>query len=245
MNARTIELQEYRNGDSLAPASPLGFRKDLAALAFFKPVVTTDGDGKAQVKFKLPDSVTRYRIMAIAAAGTDKFGSSESSLTTKLPLMIKPSAPRFLNFGDSCELSVIIQNQTDKPLKTEVALRSNNAEIREPGKLVEIPANDRVEVRFAVKAISNGQTTFQCIAKTDSLSDSTEFSLPIMVPASKESFATYGVIDKEAVVQKLAAPSNVIESIGGLSISTSSSAMQSLDDCFNYLRNYQYDCWIC
>jgi uncharacterized protein YfaS (alpha-2-macroglobulin family) len=63
-----------------------------------------------------------------------------------------------------------------------------------------------------------------------------------MVPASKESFATYGVIDKEAVVQKLAAPSNVIESIGGLSISTSSSAMQSLDDCFNYLRNYQYDC---
>jgi uncharacterized protein YfaS (alpha-2-macroglobulin family) len=242
MNARTIELQEYRNGDSLAQASPLGFRKDLAALAFFKPVVTTDGDGKAQVKFKLPDSVTRYRIMAIAAAGTDKFGSSESSLTTKLPLMIKPSAPRFLNFGDSCELSVIIQNQTDKPLKTEVALRSNNAEISEPGKQVEIPANDRVEVRFAVKAISNGQATFQCVAKTDSLSDSTEFSLPIMVPASKESFATYGVIDKEAVVQKLAAPSNVIESIGGLSISTSSSAMQSLDDCFNYLRNYQYDC---
>ncbi len=241
-NARTIELQEYRNGESLAQASTLGFRKDLAALAFFKPVVTTNGDGKAQVKFKLPDSVTRYRIMAIAAAGTDKFGSAESSLTTKLPLMIKPSAPRFLNFGDSCELPVIIQNQTDKPLKTEVALRSNNAEISEPGKQIEIPANDRVEVRFAVKAKSYGQATFQCVAKTESLSDSTEFSLPIMTPASKESFATYGVIDKEPVVQKLAAPSNVIESIGGLNISTSSSALQSLDDCFNYLRNYQYDC---
>lgn len=238
----TVELEEARGpGDSFAKPT-LGYRKDLAALAFFKPVVTTDGDGKAQVKFKLPDSVTRYRIMAIAAAGTDKFGSSESSLTTKLPLMIKPSAPRFLNFGDSCELPIIIQNQTDKPLKTEVALRSNNTEISEPGKLVIVPANDRIEVRFAVKAISNGQATFQCVAKADSLSDSTEFSLPILVPASKESVATYGVIDKGAVIQKLAAPSNVIESIGGLTISTSSSAMQSLGDSFNYLRNYQYDC---
>ncbi len=245
-NSRIIAGRIGESGgpeDSIAPSKPtLGFRKDLAALAFFKPVVTTDGDGKAQVKFKLPDSVTRYRIMAIAAAGTDKFGSSESSLTTKLPLMLKPSPPRFLNFGDSCELPVIIQNQTDKPLKTEVALRSNNAETSEPGKLVTVPANDRIEVRFAVKAISNGQATFQCVAKADTVSDSTEFSLPILVPASKESVATYGVIDKGAVVQKLAAPSNVIESIGGLTISTSSSAMQSLGDSFNYLRDYQYDC---
>jgi uncharacterized protein YfaS (alpha-2-macroglobulin family) len=245
-NSRMVSSDFYESdgkGDSRTELKPmLGFRKDLAALAFFKPVVTTDSDGKAQVKFKLPDSVTRYRIMAIAAAGTDKFGSSESSLTTKLPLMLKPSPPRFLSFGDSCELPVIIQNQTDKPLKTEIALRSNNAEITEPGKLVEVPANDRIEVRFAVKAISNGQATFQCVAKTDSLSDSTEFRLPILVPASKESVATYGVIDKGAIVQKLAAPSNVIESIGGLTISTSSSAMQSLSDSFDYLRNYQYDC---
>ncbi|MFA7337254.1 MAG: alpha-2-macroglobulin family protein [Candidatus Obscuribacterales bacterium] len=245
-NSRIIAGRIGESGgpeDSIAQAKPtLGFRKDLAALAFFKPVITTDSDGKAQVKFKLPDSVTRYRIMAIAAAGTDKFGSSESSLTTKLPLMLKPSPPRFLNFGDSCELPVIIQNQTDKPLKTEVALRSNNAEISEPGKSVTVPANDRIEVRFAVKAISNGQATFQCAAKADTVSDSTEFSLPILVPASKESVATYGVIDKGAIVQKLAAPSNVIESIGGLTISTSSSAMQSLGDSFNYLRNYQYDC---
>ncbi len=242
----TIEFEEAKTTKpffTLSDSQPvIGFRKDLAALAFFKPVVVTNSEGKAQVKFKLPDSVTRYRIMAIAAAGTDKFGSCESSLTTQMALMLKPSPPRFLNFGDNCELPVVVQNLTDKPLKTAIALRSNIAEIIEPGKLVDVPAHDRVEVRFAIKAISNGIATFQCIAKTDNISDTSEFSVPILTPASRESVATYGVIDNGAIMQKLAAPKNVIESIGGLSIETASSALQSLGASFDYLRNYQFNC---
>ena len=30
--------------------------------------------------------------------------------------MVRPSAPRFLNFGDRFELPVVLQNQTDEPL---------------------------------------------------------------------------------------------------------------------------------
>lgn len=267
----SIDERHYSTGraerhQSVSPAQTIKIRTNFSALALFEPSVLTNKDGKAQIKFKLPDNVTRYRVMAIAAADTDKFGSSESSITTKLPLMVKPSAPRFLNFGDACELPVVIQNQTDKNLKVDVALRGQNISIgnvRENfkslptdessmdkipksefalGKIVDVPANDRVEVRFNITTINAGTAHFQCTAVAGNLVDSSEFSIPIYVPASKETFATYGQVDDGAIKQKLNFPTNVFEQVGGFSVSTSSTAMQALTDAYFYLYNYQYGC---
>ena len=52
--------------------------------------------------------------MAVAVDNKgNKFGTGETNITARLPLMVRPSAPRFLNFGDTFELPVVIQNQTD------------------------------------------------------------------------------------------------------------------------------------
>ncbi len=221
-------------------------RQNFSTLALFSPAIETDANGKAQVKFKMPDSIARYRIMAIAAAGTNKFGATESSITAQLPLAIKPSPPRFLSFGDRCELPVLLQNLTDKPLRAEVAIRADNATVSDPGKTVTIPANDRVEVRFATTATGLGQAHFQCAAAAGSLSDAAQFSLPVLIPSSSETYVASGVIDGRAseagVVQKLTKPQNVFDKLGGLTFSTSSSAVQSLTGAYAYLRDYPYTC---
>jgi len=82
----------------------------------------------ASVKVKLPDNLTRYRVMAVAVAGEKQFGIGESAITSRLPIMARPSAPRFLNFGDRFELPVVVQNQTGQPLQIDVAVRAANAE---------------------------------------------------------------------------------------------------------------------
>src|SRR5262249_61042950 len=75
-------------------------RSDFNALATFAAALPTDANGRASVKVKLPGNLTRYRGMALAGCGDKQFGSGESSITARLPLMVRPSAPRFLNFGD-------------------------------------------------------------------------------------------------------------------------------------------------
>src|SRR3712207_9316174 len=77
------------------------------ALAVFAPSVTTDAQGRAEVKVKVPDNLTRYRVMAVSVAGGKQFGSGESSITARQPLMVPPSAPRFLNFGDQFQFPVV------------------------------------------------------------------------------------------------------------------------------------------
>ena len=93
----------------------------------FSPTVKTDSNGRAVVDIKLPDNLTRYRITAVSVDTGKRFGKSESTITAKQPLMVRPSAPRFMNFGDKIDLPVVVQNQTDKDMAVDVAVRATNA----------------------------------------------------------------------------------------------------------------------
>jgi len=230
-------------GGGGANQAPIAVRIDFSALALFSPEVATDGNGKARVAIKLPDNLTRYRIMAVAVDTGRRFGNGESSVTARKPLMVRPSAPRFLNFGDRFELPVVLQNQTDAAMQVRVAARATNATFtKSMGYSLTVPANDRVEVRFPAAAQMPGTARFQIAASSGSFADAAEFSLPVWTPATTEAFATYGVISRGAMRQPVAMPKNVVKEFGGLEITTSSTQLQALTDAMLYLVNYPFEC---
>ncbi|MFT7623842.1 MAG: hypothetical protein ACI9WU_003027, partial [Myxococcota bacterium] len=228
-------------GDGGQPAIKL--RTNFDALAVFAAAERTDGGGKVVVPVTLPDNLTRYRITAVAVHGGRHYGKGESNVTARLPLMVRPSAPRFLNFGDTMELPLVLQNQTDKVMHAQVAARSLGLELTDgAGRSVTIPANDRVEVRLPAKVSRVGTGRIQIAAAAGSASDAATVTLPIWTPATTEAFATYGTVDKGAIKQSVRAPANVVPQFGSLNITTSSTAVQALTDAVLYLVDYPYGC---
>ncbi|NLG48501.1 MAG: hypothetical protein GX552_00140 [Chloroflexi bacterium] len=229
-----------------AAEESIRLRTDFNPLAIFAPTVTTDADGSASVPVKLPDSLTRYRIMAVAVSGEKEFGKGESTVTARLPLMVRPSPPRFLNFGDEFQLPVVLQNQTDEPMEVDVVVRATNITFTEgTGQRVTVPARDRVEVRFPATTEQAGTARFQVAATSDvsaAARDAAEFELPVYTPATTEAFAVYGTVDEGAIAQPIIAPSNAYTQFGGLEITTSSTALQALTDAVLYLTSYPFDC---
>jgi alpha-2-macroglobulin len=231
-----------------APAQPqpqpaIAVRTNFNPLAAFAPEVKTGGDGRAALTVTMPDNLTRYRVVAIAVAGERDFGKGESAVTARLPLMVRPSPPRFLNFGDVFELPVVLQNQTDAPMTVRVAVRASNARITDgAGRQVVVPARDRVEVRFPAAAELAGTARFQLAAAAGPYHDAAELALPVWTPATTEAFATYGVIERGAIRQPVALPGKVVERFGGLEVETSSTQLQALTDAFVYLVTYPYEC---
>ncbi len=228
-------------------------RLNYDPLALFAPEVRTDADGQASVSVTLPDNLTRYRVMVVAVAGGKFFGSGESNLTARLPLMVRPSAPRFLNFGDSFELPVVLQNQTDAAMVAHIVVRATNADVMAEsggsgaaGYAVTVPANDRVEVRFPTQTAGAGTARFQFAAvdaNQPSVADAAEIELPVFTPATTEAFAVYGEIDASgAILQTLRPPPDAVPNYGGLEVTVSSTALQALTDAFIYLVRYPYDC---
>jgi hypothetical protein len=231
-------------GEPAGPkAGPIAVRKDFDPLVIFAPELKTDASGKVRVPFKMRDNLTRYRVVAVALAGDKFFGKGESTITARLPLMVRMSPPRFLNFGDRFELPVVLQNQTDKPMSVQLALRATNAELTGgKGRSVTIPANDRVEVRLPMAAAKPGTARFQAGAVSGNWADAAEVKLPVWTPATTEAFATYGEIDNGGIKQPVKLPGEVVTAFGGLEVQTSSTQLQALTDAVVYLVTYPFEC---
>jgi len=223
--------------------TPINVRLDFNPLATFAPTVRTGFNGEARVSVELPDNLTRYRVMAVAVdRGGNQFGTGESNITARLPLMVRPSAPRFLNFGDKFELPVVLQNQTDESMRVNVVVRATNLELENNGLRLTVPANDRVEVRFPAATVMAGNVHMQIAATSGNYADAATVELPVYTPSTTEAFATYGVIDEGTIAQPVQYPTGVFPQYGGLEVSTSSTALQSLTDAVLYLVSYPYEC---
>ncbi len=246
--AQPTATASQADGHSAATA-PIVVRANFNPLATFAPSVRTDGSGQATINVQLPDNLTRYRIMVVAVDESGKrFGQAETSLTARLPLMVRPSAPRFLNFGDKFELPVVLQNQTNEPLEVSLVARAANLDLAaDPavggvGLKVTVPANQRIEVRFPASTQMAGTARLQVAAVSGDNADAATIDLPVYTPATTEAFATYGVLDEGAVAQPLLSPSNVFAQYGGLEVNTSSTALQALTDALLYLQSYPFEC---
>ena len=226
---------------------PIDVREVFDALAFYRSDLVTDAEGRVELMQQMPDSLTRYRIMAVALQGEKYFGSGESDVTAKKPLMVSPAPPRFLNVGDHFDLPVVVHNRGEEDVRVEVAVKGSPAIhwLETPGRRVTVPADDRLEVRFAARVDRAGTAKFQVAAASAEHADAELVEFPVLTPATTEAFATYGTIDADdddAQLESLRVPQDVYTQFGGLEISTSSTQLQALTDAFIYLTNYPFQC---
>lgn len=225
-------------------------RSNFNPLAAFIPSCITDAGGLAELTVELPDNLTRYRIWVVASTET-QFGLAESSLTVQLPVMIRPSPPRFLNLSDKALISVVLQNQTKHPLPLLVGMQRNNARVRADngGYFLTLPSFQRAVVYFPVLAVDIGKARLQFVTSTSAeenvppLSDASEVVVPVFTPVSSEFFAMHGdVAEKEIILQPIKCPSDAFPQFGGLDVSISSTTLQSLTDALLYLYAYPFEC---
>ncbi len=245
-SAPSIDLLEGAPSGGRGGTPPaIQMREVFDALAFFRADLTTDGQGRVEVREQLPESLTRYRVMALAVEGPRRFGGGEETITARLPLMVRPSQPRFLNVDDEFEFPVVIQNQTTEEMVVDVALRSTTTlEWSEPpGRRVRVPAANRVEVRFGARAASAGTVRAQAVVASGPDSDAALVDFPVLTPATTEAFATYGsLFEEDVILQALQVPDKVYSQFGGLDVQTSSTQLQALTDALLYLVTYRFAC---
>jgi len=75
-------------------------------------------NGKANFEFLLNDSITSFRIIAVAAT-KDKFGSGKKNIETTRDIFINSSIPYFAREGDSYDAEFLIKNISDREFNLE------------------------------------------------------------------------------------------------------------------------------
>ena len=130
-----------------------GSRKDFRYTAFWNPTIMADGAGRAVVKFKLPDNLTTFRIMALVASGA-RMGRASHEFQVNRPLVILPLTPRFIRPGDRLEMGAVLVNHTGQDQKVRLRLTTDllAADGGGPGaeKTVELANGQSRDVSFRV-----------------------------------------------------------------------------------------------
>ena len=217
-------------------------RSDFNTTVYFEAGRAVGTDGRALFQFKLPDNLTSFRLMAVAAGGDDRFGFGEGSITTNRPLMVRPAVPRILRVGDTVQAGVIVtsKGETSSSVDVNLAMRGLTA-IGPMQRRVSLPAHGQVEVRFPLKAMAEGTASFEFSARAGQATDAVRVTRKVEQPLRWLSAATSGWTNDAAAVA-LGDLAGYRRDIGELTVTVSSSALVGLKSVFDDLTTYPYGC---
>jgi uncharacterized protein YfaS (alpha-2-macroglobulin family) len=138
------------DGGSAGGQSLVETRKDFVQTLLWEPSLRTDAAGKAKVKVKLADNLTRFRMMAVALDDKGRGAVREEGFEVRKPLMAIPAVPRFALLGDAFEAAALVHNGTDSAMTATVVLGERERQ-------VEIAALGRARVSFDMVATELGE----------------------------------------------------------------------------------------
>lgn len=228
----------------------LKLRRDFPGTACWFPKLRTDAAGMVQARFRAPDALTRYRLVAVAHAGTRMFASGESAFAIRQPLMLLPSLGQFANVGDELNARAVIRNESGADGNVEVSLVPDST--AEP--VTAGPARARLALRdgesvavdFPVRLLAMGRAEWKWRARLDAggriLEDEVISRLAVgsAAPLLRETYLT----EPAAPSADLLAGVNpqLLEGAGAVSVTLSNTRLASLRESAGQLLEYPYGC---
>ena len=221
-------------------------RQNFQAVAFWAASMRTDHLGKVNARFIAPDSLTRYRVIAVAC--TDRqFGLDETGFRVHLPLMIESALPRFGRVGDQLVAKAMVHNQTDTHRTVVVSLKTDECiqAVSNKSPTLTLAPQSTIAVRIPVRFVQVGRarSVWEVREKgNDGLNDSRESWIDIrhVTPLRKAVYFIRANGDIPDLLAEL--DSGIRNGDGELEVSVSNSSMAEMGAASEYLLDYPHGC---
>lgn len=267
MDPVTYEIKNLIGGDD-GDDDKMNERKNFDPTAVFVPDLVTDADGNASYQFKLPDSLTAYRITAVGVCKND-FALSEDQMNVANPVSVRTALPRKLRVNDDGEVGVVISNIDGiaHDVKVSLAVYDGIEKISgetDEGDVQKLPgsasvsgnkeqsvsvASDKTQpLMFSIKALKAGWITIEYTVKSDVVNEKVLMPLEIEKPYLYETVTTVGDVTGEeekgsaSVEEKLVIPGGADDGKGELYVQLDPTRLGVLREAIGYVFHYPYGC---
>ena len=210
-------------------------RRDFTPVIAWVGRAKLNARGEAQVPFRLNDSLSGFRLVAIASAGPGLFGTGSANLRTTQDLQILPGIPPLVRTGDAYVATALIRNTSSTAMA--VAVTAKMGETALAPKSATIAAGAATSISWAVTAPAISATNWVISATAGRVSDR------VMVPQTIEPAVPELVIAASLLRpgQSLALqpPAGAMGGHIGVAMLRS---LASLPGVKAYMANYPFDC---
>ncbi len=249
-------------GAEVAPT----LRSNFADTAYWIATSTADENGIVEVKFKVPDNLTTWKIKAWTMGDGTRVGSGTSDIISSKDLIIRPQTPRFFTERDQIVLSAVVHNYLASEKSVKVVIENEGGHLKLLGeaekgsdpleanagevltafreRTIIVPANGETRVNWTVDVVASGLTTIRMKALTDEESDAVEIKVPVQRHGMLKTESFTGVIrpDAEKALVEVRVPEERIPAQSRLEIRYSPSLAGAMVDTLPYLLEYPYGC---
>ncbi|HJZ66752.1 MAG TPA: alpha-2-macroglobulin family protein, partial [Blastocatellia bacterium] len=169
----------------------------------WQPSIETDAQGRAQLKFKLADNITTWKVGVVASTIDGEIGLAEKELRAFQPFFIEHDPPRVLTEGDEIMLPVVLRNYLDKSQAVDLEIKPEKwfALLGPSRKRSEIAPGDSTRELFGFRAIAPMVDGRQRITATGEESDSIEKPISVhpdgqeMIDSASQVFNDSGTLE--------------------------------------------------
>jgi uncharacterized protein YfaS (alpha-2-macroglobulin family) len=241
-NKPSYQLADFKNqGDLVQPM----LRKDFRDTAFWQPSAVTGADGRATVKFQLPDNLTTWRATARGVTGDLKVGAQTSKVLSRKDVILRLETPRFMTQGDTVTLSGVVHNYLKEAKPTQISISVAGANlIGSPQQTVTIDQQGEYRVDWQVSAAQTGPVQLVAKALTNTESDAVELTIDVVPRGLRETKVQRWETGEETAEQQLTLemPTNADLNSRKLRVEVAPSIASTLFGALDYLTTYPYGC---
>ena len=239
--------------DEDADAVSMPIRTDMNPTAVWLAKVRTDAEGRFSATYKNSGLLTRYRVMAVAAAGADRFGTGKGDYTVTKPVMLEPAAPMAAAEGDVVDVPVTLSMLPDQlpagmpsTVRWVVSACGDNAAPAMPAQTVELQGNRPVTISFPVTVGQAGAASLtwsvqpEDASLSSKLRDAVQCRFDVVPPTPNLRETVYSTLKSGDSVASLLKNEYRAGTTAQFSFSTNALAGCTIN--MQNLRKYPFDC---
>lgn len=216
-------------------------RERFDSLLSWTARVKLDAHGDATVEIPLNDSLSAFRIVAIASAGAQHFGSGSATIRTVQDLILVNGLPPLVREGDHFAATVTIRNTSPQTLKTTVRASVGGKPL--PARTLDLAPSSATDVTWPVEVPYTVSTLdWDLSAEATGASDRMKLVQKVIAAVPVRTYqATIAQLDQPLSIE-MQRPEGAIPGRGGLEVRLTDHLGGSLDGVREYMQLYPYVC---
>ncbi len=215
-------------------------RRDFNPLLLWRGRVPLDAQGRATLAVPLNDSLSGFRLVAVATGGPDLFGMGATTIRTTQDLQILAGIPPLVRSGDRYLATALLRNTTAASMTVSVGGTLGGAAL--PVLKVTIPAGGATPIGYNAVAPANAGTLKWTLAATAATGQRDRVEVTQAVAPAVPEQIWQSTLFQPGAPFPVSLPADAIRGRGGIDIAVSRSLGGLLPGVKAYMAAYPYDC---
>ncbi|GAB4295011.1 MAG: hypothetical protein Kow0090_09830 [Myxococcota bacterium] len=194
-------------------------RKYFPETLYVNPSLITDESGRAQIKVKMADSITAWRMTTMASSLKGQLGSTATAITVFQDFFVDIDFPVALTQDDEVSVPVIVYNYLAEPQNVNLIVEEADwfTLLDASSKMIPLEPNQVTSVYFRVRVDKVGFHSFTVYGMGSKQSDAVARSVEV-IPNGTPIYTTFSGTLKDEVEHTVSFPPDAIEGANKLQI---------------------------